>query len=121
MGDLSESFSRSEFICKCGCERDTVDSELVWILQEIRDHFLASVSVNSGHRCPTYNKKVGGSKNSQHLYGRAADIVVNGVSASKVQDWFLDAYPFQYGMGVYENFTHIDTRSGPPARWGDKL
>jgi hypothetical protein len=23
----------------------------------------------------------------------------------------------KFGLGSYENFTHIDTRSGPAARW----
>ena len=80
MGDLSENFDLDEFECKCGCGFDTVDQELVDILEEIRSHFKTMyggrvrVKVNSGCRCPDHNLSVGGSQSSQHLLGTAADI-----------------------------------------------
>ena len=39
MGDLSENFSRHEFACKCGCGNDTVDAELIRVLQSVRARF----------------------------------------------------------------------------------
>ncbi len=33
------------------------------------------IHVNSGYRCLALNKKIGGARNSQHLYGLAADII----------------------------------------------
>lgn len=44
------------------------------ILQPIRDEYKHPIIVNSGYRCATLNKEVGGVKNSQHLTGCAADI-----------------------------------------------
>ena len=76
MGDLSEHFSREEMACKCGCGLDTVDAELLSLLEKIRAHFDRPITINSGCRCEAHNRAVGGSKNSQHLIGRAADIVV---------------------------------------------
>jgi uncharacterized protein YcbK (DUF882 family) len=113
---ISEHFSRHEFACHCDCGEDTVDGELLTVLEDVRVHFGAPVSVSSGHRCPSHNKAVGGGKDSQHLRGRAADINVEGVAPYKVFAYLDALYPDQYGMGSYTDFTHIDTR-GKKARW----
>ena len=116
MGDLTKNLSRHEFACKCECGFDTVDYELVNVLQSLRDDLGASVGINSGCRCEKHNKAIGGGLNSQHLYGRAADIVINGVSPDEVQKYFLKKYQSKYGIGRYDTFTHIDTRGGK-GRW----
>jgi uncharacterized protein YcbK (DUF882 family) len=119
MGDLSKNFSRKEFACKCknDCNHDTVDVDLLSVLQTTADYFDSAVTITSAHRCAQHNDAVGGSKNSQHLRGRAADIVVFDVAPNKVQNYLLRVYNDQYGIGRYDHFTHIDTRSGPAARW----
>ena len=115
---LSKNLSRSEFACKCGrCGFDTADVELVGMVQDVRDHFGTTVIITSACRCPKYNKAVGGGDKSQHLLGRAADIVVPGVSPAEVHRYLFDKYPDQYGLGRYDTFTHVDSRRGP-ARWG---
>lgn len=118
MGDLSKHFSRHEFSCKDGCGRDTIDAATLDVLEQIREHFNAPVIINSGYRCVNRNKVVGGSPNSQHLYGRAADITVQGVQPSKVANW-VEAGPLKGvgGVGRYRSFTHIDTRTNGPSRW----
>ena len=114
---LSRNFNRAEFKCKCSkCDYDTVDVELITVLQSIRDHFSAPVKVTSGNRCPEHNAYVGGSKNSYHIRGRAADIDVQGVPPVVVQDYLKAAYPEKYGIGTYAIFTHIDTRT-KKGRW----
>lgn len=118
MGDLSKNFSRHEFACNCGCGYDTVDKELVDILQDVRDHFGAAVTVTSGCRCEAYNAKVGGSPGSQHRLGRAADIVVDGVAPAAVHEYLAGKISGRFGLGSYATFTHVDTRSNGPARWG---
>lgn len=115
MGDISKNFDRSEFECPCGCGFDTVDTELIEFCQSIRTQF-GRVTITSGCRCPEYNAEIGGSKNSQHLYGRAADIVVPNVDAWTVQQYCEDEL-IPSGLGSYDSFTHIDTRSGGQARW----
>lgn len=118
MGDLSTHFSREEFACQCGCGFDTVDSMLLSVLEDIRGHFDSPVTINSGCRCLDHNKAVGSkSNNSQHVKGRAADIVVGGTSPEDVQMYLLFRYPDMFGIGEYSTFTHIDTRSDGPARW----
>ena len=117
MGDLSLNFSRYEFKCKCGkCAQDTVDVELIKVLERVRSHFNARVTVNSGNRCEDYNRAVGGGEDSQHLKSRAADIVVKGVSPMDVYAYLVRIYPIKYGIGSYGTFTHIDTRA-LKARW----
>ena len=114
MGDLSEHFSRSEFRCPC-CNFDTVDTELLRILEVVRSHFDRPITITSGFRCVDHNAAVGGSDRSQHLYGRAADIAVDGVSPAIVAE--LADQLGAGGVGTYETFTHIDSRSNGPARW----
>jgi uncharacterized protein YcbK (DUF882 family) len=117
MGDISRNFSRAEFACNCGCGADTIDAGTLQVLEDLRAHFMQPVTVNCGHRCKAHNKAVGGAVNSQHLTGRAADITVAGVPPSKVADYLDATYHNSYGLGRYATFTHIDTRSGPAARW----
>ena len=57
----------------------TLLSSVILILnfvQKIRNHFNQPVTINSGYRCPTHNRNVGGVSNSRHTKGEAADIVV---------------------------------------------
>ena len=118
MGDLSKNFSRKEFASHDGDSNyDTVDIELLWVLQELRDHFNAAIVIVSGHRSPAHNRAVGGAGNSQHLYGRAADIVIAGVTPAAVADYCVANYP-RFSVGRYPTFTHIDTRTNGPKYWG---
>jgi uncharacterized protein YcbK (DUF882 family) len=115
-GYVSPHFRETEFACKhCGKLADTgIPQELIDVLEMVREHYNAPVTINSGYRCPTHNKEVGGVPNSQHLLGTAADIVVKGVDPAKVYA-ALDPY-HEGGLGKYATFTHIDVR-GSRARW----
>lgn len=127
MGNLTRHFSRHEFACKCGCGGDTVDYGVLCILEKVRTHFDRPINVSSGFRCTRYNKSVGGGKTSMHLFGRAADIQVEGISPDEVANFLEAKYPRDLGIGRYDTFTHVDTRSigvskkynpiPAPARW----
>jgi uncharacterized protein YcbK (DUF882 family) len=77
MGDLSPHFSASEFRCHhCGSVGERgIDPRLVAVLEHLRALDGRALSVVSGYRCPVHNKAVGGASRSQHLLGRAADIL----------------------------------------------
>ena len=45
------------------------------ILQPLRDALGSPVNLNSGYRCPSLNRSIGGAKTSQHMTGHAADII----------------------------------------------
>lgn len=116
MGNISKHFSRSEFACKDNCGFDTVDAELITILEDLREKFDRPVRINSSCRCAKDNARVGGAKNSQHLTGRAADITVDDTSPMGVYSYLTMNYPERFGIGRYNSFTHIDSRSNK-ARW----
>ena len=115
MGDLSDNFSRREFACKCGCGFDVVDAMLLQYLQAIRDYFKMPIAITSACRCQEHNHAVGDNPNSQHKRGRAADIVVKGVPPQAVANYaeILNCA----GVGLYDTFTHIDSRTKSGARW----
>lgn len=112
---LSANFKVREFACTDGTDPVFIDSDLVAVLQKIRDHFGRSVTITSAYRTPSRNKAVGGEVYSQHLYGRAADITVKGIAPSKVADYAEKILP-NGGVGRYRTFTHVDVR-GTKARW----
>ncbi len=117
MGDVSLSFDRREFACKCGCGFDAVDTELVEALEGARQHFDSPITIVSGCRCADRNKSVGGAPKSQHVHAKAADIKVRGVNPAAVYDYFDRCYPHSYGLGLYGSWVHIDVR-GEKSRWG---
>ena len=49
------------------------------VFQKIRDHFGVPIKVSSGFRSEALNKKVGGSKTSDHMKGCALDIDMDGI------------------------------------------
>lgn len=117
---LSPNFSREEFACQCGCGFDTVDVQLLEVLQVLRDNVQAPITINSACRCQEHNKKIGGAKNSLHTKARAADIVVKDMGPNIVAEHverIFKGMNITGGVGRYETFTHIDTRTNGPARW----
>lgn len=113
---LSTNFKVREFACTDGTDPIFIDSDLVDVLQKIRAHFGKPVTINSAYRTPTKNKACGGSVYSQHLYGKAADIRISGVSPKKVAAYAEKLLVNRGGIGIYSTFTHIDTRT-TKARW----
>lgn len=82
-------------------------------LQVVRDLLEKPIIINSGYRTAKHNQAVGGAKNSLHLSGMAADIVVPGMPATDLQKFLRH---WSGGMGCYTHFTHLDTRPYR-ARW----
>lgn len=117
MGLPVKNFVRPEFACNCGCGFDTVDAETLFIVQDVRDKFGRPVRVTSGCRCPEWNRRVGGAKNSKHLLGMAIDFIVPGVSPKVVADYIRKKYP-KASVKEYmkKGFVHVDCRSGKPWR-----
>ncbi|NBH24645.1 DUF882 domain-containing protein [Lachnospiraceae bacterium] len=106
---ISRNFKVSEFRCKDGSDKILIDVDFVHNkLQAIRDHFGAPVTVNSGYRTESYNKKVGGAKKSHHMKGQAFDIVVKGHTPAEVARYAqsLDVK----GIIQYNSFVHVDSR-----------
>lgn len=109
---LSTHFKVKEFACKDGSDAVLVAPRLVMVLQSIRSHFGAPVTIASAYRTPQYNAKVGGVAHSQHCYGTAADIIVKGQTPEAVGAFARELMPDWGGVGIYsqQGFTHVDVR-----------
>jgi uncharacterized protein YcbK (DUF882 family) len=108
---LSTNFKVNEFACNDGSDTIFISPDLVATLQKIRDHFGASVTINSGYRTEAYNKAQSGATYSKHKYGLAADIVVKGVTPLAVAQYADTLLGSKGGVGLYKSFTHVDVRA----------
>jgi len=117
MGDLNEYFSRIEFKCKCGnCDMVAVDYELLTVLTDVREYFNKPIHITSGNRCKDHNRKVGGAKNSRHTMSLAVDF--NGdLDLKEVYEYLDNKYPDKYGIGLYNNWIHLDVDPIGRRRW----
>ena len=120
---LSPNFTVYEFRCRDGSDAIMIDEGLVVVLQCIREHFGKSVTITSGYRTAEHNARVGGSKSSQHLQGRAADIQVADASVEDVAAYAESLMPGWGGVGRYpvkagraKGWVHVDTRANK-SRW----
>ena len=94
---LSEHFSLGEFVRSSTAQRmsidNTPDAEVIEnlgnlctkVLEPLREHLGQPVVITSGFRSKRLNETVGGVKNSQHLRGEAADLMVEG--EKQARDW----------------------------------
>lgn len=112
---LEPHFDSSEFACKCGCGYDDIDRNLVHKLENLRTWVNQPLIISSGCRCPSHNAEVGGVWNSQHVYGKAADVLLpNGWDVDTFAD-VAEKCGFD-GIGKYDWGIHVDVR-GYAARW----
>lgn len=69
-----------------------------------------SITVTSGWRSVANNASCGGKSNSQHLYGKAIDFIVNGVSIAKTGNIISQVWDGGYSYFTNE-FVHADLRN----------
>ena len=126
-GTKYPNFKKAEFKCPCGkCNGygKGIQTTLLITLQALRNEY-GKLDVTSGYRCPAHNKEVGGSSNSKHMDGAAADFYVAGfnsqskrvsvVNELKKTKYYNYAYTNVNGnhknMG---NAVHVDTKLVDP-------
>lgn len=115
--ELSPHFKSLEFDCRCKyitCTITYIDTDLIDYLEKKRSEIGKPFKVESGFRCSSRNRDVGGKPGSIHMTGKAADVSVSGEDMVKLADKFEDAD----GLGRYpgRHFLHCDVR-GYKARW----
>jgi zinc D-Ala-D-Ala carboxypeptidase len=72
---LTPHFTLDEFRCPCcGHVIEAAAQRLATQLEKARAPFNAGMTLISAYRCTHLNGQVNGKKNSQHLFGLAADI-----------------------------------------------
>lgn len=108
-------FKKSEFKCQCGgkyCNGYPAEmsSKLIDILEELRVYFGKPITITSGLRCSKHNAAVGGVSNSQHQYGKAADIYIPGIDKAKIKAkaYELGAAYSYYGTAGMGEAVHIN-------------
>jgi uncharacterized protein YcbK (DUF882 family) len=106
------NFTPKELSCHC-CGEFFLDPAAFDALQELRSALRKSIHLNSAHRCPFHNAKVGGAPLSMHKMKVAFDISVRGhllnalLGAARMVGF--------KGFGFYETFLHVDL--GKPRQW----
>ena len=113
---LSKNFTVKEFACSDGTDTVFISLTLVNLLQKIRDHLGKAVIINSAYRTEAHNKSIGGATYSQHKYGLAADIHINGVTPKEIAAYVETLMPSSGGIGIYKSFVHVDVRQ-VKSRW----
>ena len=121
---MTENFSLPEFRSKDGSEfpKEVIENlkELADNLEVLRSHVGSSISITSGYRSPAHNAKIGGTKNSAHVKGKAADIKVSGLSPlnvfNAIEALIRSGKMKEGGLGLYGTWVHYDIR-GTKARW----
>ena len=118
---LSKNFREEEFVCKCGqCSSVPLhlQENLILLCQQLEKIrlYTGPIIINSGIRCITHNKKIGGVKNSQHILGKAADIRVKNMHIvdlyNKIQELRKQEVIKIGYIQLYQEkkFIHIDVR-----------
>ena len=115
---ISKHFNVQEFKCKCGKSHEIkINLYLVYILEKLFETFECSmIIVNSGYRCPDYDKKIGGFV-GQHGIGNAADVVLYDKNKKVISTKLVSCAAQDLGVGGIANITssytsiHLDCRT----------
>lgn len=114
----TRNFSEQEIICPC-CATGGLTPKMATRLQALRDHLDFPLKITSGYRCQKYNDSLSNSaKRSQHLSGKAVDVLTTEMSGTNKKKLLKSAKDFGFkGIGVYPSHVHIDLRDGNFTQW----
>ena len=106
-------FTRAEFRCKCGgqfCDGYPAEMQeaVVKIADAARAHFGRPAHVISGLRCPQWNAHEGGKETSQHQYGEAIDLKIEGVPAETLRQFVSTQPGHRWSYCINETNVHFD-------------
>lgn len=105
-------FKREEFRCKCGgkyCNGFPAEPQpgMVYLADAAREYFGRPGRVVSGLRCPEWNRIQKGVANSQHMYGEAVDLRIDGVGAADLLA-FINRQPgVRYAYAINSTNVHV--------------
>lgn len=115
--DEIEFFTETEFACQCGgryCNGYPVrmQEEIVRICEAARRHFGRPGHIISGLRCQIHNANEGGVANSQHMYGEACDLQIEGVSSDALLAFIQTQSGVRYAYKINGTNVHFDIPKG---------
>ena len=103
-----KNFTHAEFDSPDSTDSGSnMDDSFLRMLDSAREVAGTPFRINSGFRTPKHNEKVGGSENSSHLRGFAADIHVTSNSTRYIILEALLNVGFNR-IGVADTFIHVD-------------
>jgi len=108
-----DEFTRSQTATRLGIDNTpslTVIANLQNLANNLLDPLRAQVGivqVSSGYRSPLLNSKIGGTKNSQHCMGQAADITVPGMSNYDLACLIRDRFSFDQCILEFGEWVHV--------------
>ena len=110
-------FKREEMRCKCGgryCNGFPAEPQqlLMELADRAREYFGRPAHVVSGLRCSRWNAIQGGVANSQHMYGEAMDIRIDGVTADTLLAWMKKQPEVRYCYKINSTNVHFDIPKG---------
>ena len=114
--DHIRHWSREEWRCRCGgayCDGFPAepDQTLVELVDDIRHKAGAPGHRSSGIRCEIHNQNEGGVWNSRHLYGKALDFYIEGMTGAQLlalaKKDSRTNYAYIIGNGPY---VHVDVK-----------
>ena len=111
--DRIKYFTRAEFKCKCGgrfCNGYPAEMQeaVVKIADAARAHFGRPAHVISGLRCKQWNAHEGGVANSQHMYGEAIDLRIDGVDSETLRQFVASQPGHRYSYCINSTNVHFD-------------
>ena len=111
--DNIKYFQREEFRCKCGgryCNGYPAEMReaVVKIADAARAHFGKPAHVVSGLRCQQWNAHEGGVANSQHMYGEAIDLRIDGVDSETLRQFVAKQPGHRYSYRINGTNVHFD-------------
>lgn len=109
-------FTRQEFACKCGKYCDGYPAQMqrrvVELAEGARLHFGRPGIVVSGLRCKEWNRLQSGVANSQHMYGEAVDLKIQGITAGELLAYIQKQPGVRYAYAINETNVHFDIAKG---------
>jgi len=77
-------------------------------LEIIRLELGAPIRISSGYRSPELNRRIGGSKNSKHMEGLAADFTVSGYTPNEAVDKISGLVGYNKLILEFDRWVHLD-------------
>jgi len=127
---LSMDFTLEELVFSQTAARNNIDNKptpqqiralkslCACVLQPIRDALRVPLVVTSGFRSAALNRTVGGAANSQHLEGKAADLICTAMTSKdlfkRVLQMNLPVDQLIYEGGKQSQWVHISYSSKKP-------
>lgn len=118
-----EEMTRSEYAARRGWPNEPEQKELdnlkrtCALLEQVRALVNRPIIVTSGYRSPNINSAIGGSRNSQHMNGCAADIRAVGMTPDDLMMAVVGS-KIQYDQLIreFDSWVHISVPNEPDAK-----